>query len=123
MSASNGGRFIDKLIAASPTERRKVSIVGQDVYFKPMTRQQIVEAMPKDKMDRPADYAGLFLIVQTAEAEDGSKLFKMTDIEALRARVSASLVQQIESAMLDIQAPSLEAVSKEAEADPSSASA
>lgn len=121
MSETNGKRFIDKLVAASPTERRKVSILGQDIYFTPLTRKQLAEAMPNDKMDRAPDYAGLFLLVQTAEDEAGNKLFKKTDIEALRTKVSLALLQQIESAMLGVQAPSMDTIAEEAAQDPPSA--
>ena len=123
MSKDNGTRFIDKLIAASPTERRKVVVLGEELYFKPLTRRQLVEAMPKDGVKRDDDYAGLFLLVQTAETADGTKVFKRTDIEALRSKVSLSLLQEIEAAMMGVQTPTLAQVEEDVAADPHSASA
>jgi hypothetical protein len=123
MSKTNGTRFIDKLVAASPTARRKFTLLGQDVYFKPMTRKELAEAMPKDKMQRAPDYDGLFLLVHAAEAEDGSKLFQRADIETLRNNVSLELLQQLEAALLGGMAPSQAQVQAEADADPHSASA
>lgn len=122
MSKGNGTRFIDRLIAASPTARRKVMILGQDVYFRPLTRQLLHDALPKDEVDRPPDYVGLFMLVECAEAEDGSKLFKRTDIEALRTKVSLALLTEIEQAMQGVLAPSEKEVAQEAKADPPSAS-
>lgn len=108
MSEGNGGapRFIDLLIAASPTERKKVTVLGQEIYFKPLTRKQMVDAWPKDAVQREPDYEGLFLLVATAEAEDGSKLFRRDDIENLRNKVSLPILQQLEAAMMGVQAPS-----------------
>ena len=123
MSKGNGTRFIDKLIAASPTERRRFNLLGQDIYFRPLTRKALNDAMPKDNIERSPDYTGLFMLVQSAEHKDGSKVFKMTDIEALRTKVSLDLLQKLESEMLGAFAPSHEQVEQEAMADPPSASA
>lgn len=123
MPDANGTRFIDKLVAASPLERRKITILGQDVYFTPLTRKVLADAMPTDDMERPPDYVGLFVLVHCAEAEDGSKLFRITDIEALRTRVSVELLQQIESAMMATVLPTQEATGKLIATDPPSASA
>ena len=125
MSEGNGGapRFIDLLIAASPTGRRKVTIIGQDIYFKPLTRAQINDAMPKDDVQRAPDYAGLFMLVAFAEAEDGTKLFRTTDIENLRSRVALPLVQQLEAAMMSTVAPSPKEAEQELTANPPSTTA
>lgn len=116
-------RFIDVLMAASPMARRKVVVAGQDVYFKPLTRQQLADAIPKDNVKRDPDYAGLFMIVATAEAEDGSKLFRREDIESLRTKVSLELLQQLESAMMGVQAPSIEEAGADLAANPPSTTA
>jgi len=79
--------------------------------------------MPKDGVERPADYAGLFLIVYAAEAEDGSRLFQVKDIDALREGVSLELLQQIEAGILGALTPSDDQIAKEVQADPPSASA
>lgn len=109
MSEGNGGapRFIDLLIAGSSMERHKFTILGQEMYFRPLTRKQMIDSWPKDGMQREPDYEGLFMLVATAEAEDGSKLFRMEDIEALRTKVNLDLLQRIESAMLGAVRPSL----------------
>jgi hypothetical protein len=119
----NGSRFIDKLIAASPTARRKFTVLGQDIYVSPLTRAAMTEAMPKDGISRPPDYEGLFMIVHCAEKEDGSKLFEVKDIDALRERVSLELLQQIESGMLGALAPDEKEMEAVVQADPPSASA
>lgn len=119
MSQGNGApRFIDLLIAASPSARRKVTVCGQDIYFKPLTRKQLADAMPKDEVKRDPDYAGLFMLVATAEAEDGSKLFVTQDIEALRTQVSLELLQEIESAMMGTMAPSAKEAAAILDANP-----
>ena len=123
MSAANGKRFIERLVAASPTERRKFTVLGQDIYVRPLTRKAMTDAMPKDGIERSADYAGLFLIVHAAEAADGSLLFRVTDIDALREAVSLELLQQIEAGILGALTPSDQQVEKEVAADPPSASA
>lgn len=122
MSAGNGKRFIDKLIAASPLERRKVRVLDQDVYFRPLTRKALADAMPRDNVERDPDFAGLFLLVHCAEAEDGTKLFKVTDIDALREGVSLELLQQIEGAMMAAVVPSAKEADKLVAADPPSGS-
>jgi hypothetical protein len=122
MGMKENGRFINRLVAASPTERRKVSVLGEDVYFKPLTRKQLADAMPKDGVERADDYAGLFLLVQTAEAEDGTKLFRTQDIEKLREGVSLGLLQQLEAAMMGTLAPTPKQVEEDIKADPPSAS-
>lgn len=116
-------RFIDRLIAASPTARRKFTILGQDIYVKPLTRQAMADAMPDDDVQRPKDYASLFLIVHAAEAEDGSKLFRRDDIEKLRTLVSLDLLRQVEQGLLGVLAPDDAAVDTLVASDPPSASA
>lgn len=123
MSEANGKRFIDRLIAASPTERRKFSVLGQDIYVKPLTRKAMADAMPKDEVQREPDYVGLFLLVHCAETEDGAKLFRVTDIDALREAVSLNLLQQIEAGIMGVLAPSDAQVARDVTADPPSASA
>lgn len=123
MSATNGKRFIEKLVAASPTERRMFTVLNQDIYVRPATRKAMAEAMPKDGVDRDPDYVGLFLLVHFAEAQDGSKLFEVRDIDALRECVSLHLLQQIESGIMGAITPSDEQITKEIKADPPSASA
>lgn len=103
--------------------RRKVVVAGQEVWFKPLTRQQIWDAHPKDKVERSPDYANLFLLVATAEAEDGSKLFKREDIEKLRTMVSIEYLQQLETAMLSAMAPTIEEAGAELAANPPSTTA
>jgi hypothetical protein len=121
---ANGKRFIDRLIAASPMERRKVAtVLGQDIWVKPVTRKVLADAMPKDGVERPADYVGLFVVVALAEAEDGSKLFTMRDIDALREGVYAELVRQIEGPIMGVLIPTPEETDKVIAADPPSASA
>jgi len=119
----NGKRFIEKLIEASPTARRKFSVLGQDIYVRPLTRKALTEAMPKDGVERDPDYVGLFLLVQCAEAEDESKLFEIRDIDALRERVSLKLLQEIEAGILGVITPDDKKIEEEVKADPPSASA
>lgn len=123
MSETNGKRFIDRLIAASPTARRKFTVLEQDIYVKPLTRKAMADAMPKDEVKRDPDYVGLFLLVHCAEAEDGTKLFAVKDIDALREAVSLELLQQIEAGIMGVIAPSTEQVAKDVQSDPLSASA
>lgn len=123
MSEANGKRFIEKLIAASPTERRKFTVLGQDIYVRPLTRKAMADAMPKDDKEREPDFVGLFLLVHCAEAEDGSKLFEVRDIDALREAVSLKLLQEIESGIMGIVSPSEEQIAAEVTADPPFASA
>lgn len=123
MGLTNGKRFIEKLIAASPTERRKFTVLGQDIYVRPLTRKGMADAMPKDGVEREPDYVGLFLLVHCAEAEDGSKLFEVRDIDALREAVSLKLLQEIESGIMGIVSPSDEQIAAEVTADPPFASA
>lgn len=124
MSETNGKRFIDRLIAASPLERRKIAtVLGQDIYVKPPTRKALNDAMPKDDVKREPDYVGLFLIVAFAEDRDGNKLFQVTDIDALREAVSLELLVSIEGAMMAAVRPSPKEADKLVTADPSSASA
>ena len=125
MSDGNGGapRFIDLLIAASPTERRKVTILGQDIYFKPLTRKQVADAMPNDKMQRAPEYETLFMLVAAAEAEDGTRLFRRDDIEALRAQVSLAILNQLEIAMLSAVAPTVKEAEQELKENPTSTTA
>jgi hypothetical protein len=123
MSESNGKRFIDRLIAASPMDRRKTTLLGQDVYFKPVTRKALADAMPKDGVKREPDYVGLFALVAFAEAEDGSKLFAVKDIDALRECVAVDLVRQLEGFMMATILPDAQEADKTVAADPLSASA
>jgi hypothetical protein len=125
MGIGNGGapRFIDLLIAASPMERRKVTVCGQDIYFKPLTRKQLADSMPKDGVPRDPDYAGLFMLVASARAEDGSPLFETTDIEALRTKVSLAILHELEAAMLGVVAPSVKEAEQELDANPTSGTA
>lgn len=123
MSEANGKRFIERLIAASPTARRKFTVLGQDIYVRPLTRKMLADAMPKDDVEREPDYVGLFLLVHCAEDEDGNKLFRISDIDALREGVSLELLQQIESGILGVITPSDKQVAQEIKADPPSASA
>ncbi len=123
MPETNGTRFIQRLIAASPTERRKFTVLGQDIYVRPLTRKAMADAMPKDGKEREPDYVGLFLLVHCAEAEDGSKLFEIRDIDALREAVSLNLLQQIEAGIMGIISPSDEQIAEDIKADPPSASA
>lgn len=120
---TNGTRFIDKLLAASPTARRKFTVLGQDIYVRPLTRKAMADAMPKDDVKRDPDYVGLFLLVHCAEAEDGSKLFAVKDIDALREGVSLELLQQIEAGVMGVLTPTPEQAAKDAQQDPPSASA
>jgi len=119
----NGKRFIERLIAASPLDRRKVTVLGQDIYFRPLTRKALADAMPKDNEKRDADYVGLFVMVACAEAEDGSKLFETRDVDALRERVSIDLVRQIEKAMMSVVIPTDEEADRAVLSDPPSAPA
>src|SRR6266576_6218234 len=112
MGVTNGKRFIERLVAASPTERRKFTVLGQDIYDRPLTRKAMADAMPKDGKEREPDYVGLFLLVHCAEAEDGSKLFEIRDIDALREAVSLNLLQQIEAGIMGIISPSDEQIAE-----------
>jgi len=122
MSASNGKRFIERLMAALPSERRKVTVLGQDVYFRSLTRKALADAMPKDDVEREPDFVGLFMLVEFAEAEDGSKLFTIRDIDALREKVPVDLVRQLEAAMMATMVPSVEEAAKAIKENPPSAS-
>lgn len=119
MSDGNGKRFIDKLIAASPLERRKVAtVLGQDIYIKPPTRKAFADAMPKDDVKRDPDYVNLFILVAFSEDAEGKKLFKVTDIDALREGVSLDLLQQIEGAVMGMVMPSPKEADKLVKTDP-----
>jgi hypothetical protein len=125
MSETNGKRFIDRLIAASPTARQKIRVLDQDVYFRPVTRKALADAIPKDDggVERPPDYIPLFVLVATAEDEQGNKLFALSDVDSLRERVSVQLIHQIEAAMMATILPSDDQVMAVVNGDPSSASA
>lgn len=116
-------RFIDLLIAASPMERRKHTIIGQEVYFRPLTRKQIADAMPKDSMKRDPDYDVLFMLVASAEFEDGSKVFRMEDIEKLRAAIPAARLQELTTPMLSVQYPTDKEAEQELTENPPSITA
>jgi Holliday junction resolvase RusA-like endonuclease len=125
MSENNGKRAIDKLIALTPTERRKLHVpeLNADIFFRPMTKAEMDAAIPNDDVKRPQSTTGLFLLVHMAEYEDGSKVFKRTDIDNLRMRARLDIVNRLESFMWDTQVPEIKEAEKEIEADPTSASA
>lgn len=122
--SKNGKRAIDKIIALTPTERRKLHVqeLDDDIYFRPMTKAEMDAAIPNDDVQRPQSTTGLFLLVHMAEYEDGSKVFKMTDIEKLRTRARLDIVNRLESFMWGTQVPEIKEAEKEIEADPTSAS-
>jgi hypothetical protein len=122
MPETNGKRFIERLMAASPTERRKFSVLDQDIYVRPLTRKAMADALPRDGIEREPDYIGLFLLVHCAEAEDGSRLFDIRDIDALRECVSLELLQQIEGGIMGVISPSDKQVQEDIKSDPPFAS-
>lgn len=124
MSHANGKRAIDKIIALTPTERRKMYVkeLDETIYFRPVTKAEMDAAIPDDEVERPQSTTGLFLLVHLAEYEDGSKVFKMTDIEKLRTRARLDIVNRLESFMWGTQVPMLKEAEKLIDADPTSAS-
>lgn len=125
MSESNGKRLIDKLVALTPTERRKYVVpeTGDEIYFRPLTKAALDAAMPNDGVDRPMSTQGLLLLVETAEQEDGSKYFQRADIEKLRTRVPLDVLTRLESFMWGAQVPSIKEAEGEILKDPISGSA
>ena len=122
--SANGKRAIDKIVALTPTERRTLFVPELDatVYFRPVTKAEMDDAIPDDDVKRPQSTTGLFLLVHLAEYEDGSKVFKRTDIEKLRTRARLDIVNRLESFMWGTQLPEIKEAEKEIEADPTSAS-
>jgi hypothetical protein len=127
---ANGKRAIDRIVALTPTERRKFFFPELKdehcdgwIYFPTATKATLDAALPQDDVERPASTTGLFLLVQLAEYEDGSKVFRRTDIDQLRSKARLDLVNRLESAMWDTQLPEIKEAEKQIEADPTSASA
>jgi hypothetical protein len=122
--SKNGKRAIDKIVALTPTERRKVYVpeIDETIYFPVATKAEMDAAIPDDDVKRPQSTTGLFLLVQLAEYEDGSKVFKRTDIEKLRTRSRLDIVNRLEAFMWGTQVPEIKEAEKEIEADPTSAS-
>ena len=124
MSKTNG-RLIDRIIAKSSLERRVITVPEWevDLYFRPLTRAEMEAAMPTDDVERPSTTQGLFLLVHMAEDADGKKVFKPTDIEALRTKADLAVLTRVESFMWGTMIPSVREARKEIEADPLSAPA
>lgn len=122
--SKNGKRAIDKIVALTPTERRKVYVpeINETIFFRPMTKAEMDAAIPDDDVQRPQSTTGLFLLVHMAEYEDGSKVFKQTDIEKLRSHSRLDIVNRLEAFMWGTQVPDIKEAEKEIEADPTSAS-
>lgn len=120
----NGKRAIDKIVALTPTERRKVYVpeIDETIYFRPMTKAEMDAAIPDDDVQRPQSTVGLFLLVRMAEYEDGSKVFTKLDIEKLRTRSRLDIVNRLESFMWGTQVPEIKEAENAIEADPISAS-
>lgn len=120
----NGKRAIDKIVALTPTERRKVYVpeIDETIYFRPMTKAEMDAAIPDDDVQRPQSTVGLFLLVRMAEYEDGSKVFTKLDIEKLRTRSRLDIVNRLESFMWGTQVPEIKEAENAIEADPTSAS-
>ena len=125
MSESNGKRLIDKLVALTPTERRKYVVpeLGETLYFRPLTKAALDAAVPNDGVDRPMSTQGLLLLVETAEYEDGSKAFQRDDIQKLRTKVPLDVLTRLESFMWGTQVPTIKEAEEAIQADPTSASA
>jgi hypothetical protein len=122
MSEGNGGtpRLIDLLLASSSLARIKRTVLGQELYIRPLTRQQIADAVPKDKVQRPPDTDALFLLVASAEYEDGTKAFRMDEIEKLRTGLPGWKVQELVDAVMAVQYPSEKEAEQELKENPPS---
>lgn len=120
----NGKRLIDKIIALAPTERRKLYVPEWDVtlYFPALTKAQLEEAVPKDDVPRSALLEGLYLLVHTAQDEQGNRVFAQKDIDGLREKADLSTVTRVEAFMWGTIVPPLKEAEKEIQADPPSAS-
>lgn len=125
MSETNGTRLIDRIAIITPEERRKLTVPewGVDIYFRPITKSALDAAMPTDGVERPLSTQGLFLLVHTAEYEDGSKVFQRADIERLRTKVPLDVLTRVEAFMWGTQVPEIKEAEKIIESDPTSASA
>jgi hypothetical protein len=125
MSKTNGTRLIDRIISKSVTGPRSLYIPEWDVelFFEPLTRAKMEEAMPKDNMDRPFTTQSLFLLVHMAKDKEGQPVFRRNDIEALRTKADLAVLTRVETFMWGTVLPNEKQVDEEMAADPSSASA
>jgi hypothetical protein len=119
------GRLIDRIIAKAVTGTRKIAVPEweAELYFEPLTRAQMEDAMPKDSVDRPATTQSLFLLVHMAKDAEGNRVFRPTDIEKLRQKADLSVLTKVEAFMWGTVLPSEKEVAAEIAADPPSASA
>lgn len=124
MSDTNGKRLIDRIVAKSATGRRSIQVPEWDVeiFFEPLTRAQMEEAMPKDNVERPSTTQSLFLLVHMAKDADGNKLFMQRDIEKLRTKADLGVLTRVEAFMWGTVLPTEKQVEQEVKEDPQSAS-
>lgn len=124
MSETNGTRLIDKIVAATPLDRRPLHIPEWDttLYFKPLTKAAMDAALPQDDVKRPPSTMGLFLLVESAEDEQGNKVFAKRDIEKLRTKVDLSVLNRIEGFMFGMVLPTITDAEGAITADPTSGS-
>ena len=118
-------RLIDRILATSPTDRRKIHVPEWDVdiYFAPLTRAELEAATPKDGIERPSTTQSLFLLVRMAKDAEGAPLFRNDDIESLRTRADLGVLTRVEAFMWGTVLPGEKEVAKVAATDPPSASA
>jgi hypothetical protein len=123
--SENGKRLIDKIIAKAATGKRSIVVPewdGVELFFEPLTRAKMEEAMPKDKVDRPFTTQSLFLLVFMAKDASGHRVFKQGDIEALRTQADLGVLSRVEAFMWGTVLPNEKQVEEMVEADPPSAS-
>lgn len=104
-----GERLIDRIVAKSPTDRRMIHVPEWevDIYFKPLTRAQIDQAIPKD-IERPVGTERLLVLAHMAEDADGKRLFRQTDVEKLRQHAEVTVLSRVEAFLWRTVTPTVE---------------
>jgi len=123
-------RLIEQIIKDAPTERRKIhvpewqgeALPDGDVYFRPLSKAALEDAMPKGNGTNPGMLAGLYLLVHTAEDVSGNRIFEVRDVDGLREKADLAVITRVESFMWGTQVPSIQEATAEIAKDPSSAS-
>ncbi len=124
MSEKNGKRLIDRIIAKAATGKRSLVIPewdGVELFFEPLNRAEMEEAT-KNAGDRPVTTQSLFLLVHMAKDAEGNRVFKQSDIEALRTKADLGVLTRVEAFMWGTVLPSDKEVAARIEADPPSVS-
>lgn len=123
MSEANGGRLIDRIVAKSPSERRRLHVPEWevDIYFPPLTKVQLEAATAKATNHSTATQS-LMLLAHTAQDEAGQRLFRMEDIEILRQKADLNVLTRVEQFMWGTVIPSVEEAEADLKANPLSSS-